>query len=103
MWVHWRADRRVPPAQVRAALALRPAVRSRGAGDCKDEKSKQLLREMRCSSPRKPGAPLRQDYEYERAGTCNIFVAVEPRGGKRHVQVTERRTKDGEDPPYVLT
>ena len=60
---------------------------------CMDEKSKQLLRETRCPLPGKPGVPLRQDYEYERAGTCNIFVAVEPRGGKRHVQVTERRTK----------
>ena len=37
--------------------------------------------------------PWRQDYEYERAGTCNIFVAVEPRGQRRHAQVTERRTK----------
>ncbi len=61
---------------------------------CMDEKSKQLLRETRCPLPAKPGVPLRQDYEYERAGTCNIFVAVEPRGGKRHVQVTERRTKE---------
>ncbi len=37
--------------------------------------------------------PLRQDYEYGRVGTCNIFVAVEPRGGRRHAQVTKRRTK----------
>ena len=44
--------------------------------------------------PAKPGVALRQDYEYERAGTCNIFVAVEPRGRKRHVQLTERRTKE---------
>ncbi len=61
---------------------------------CLDEKSKQLLRETRRSLPAKPGAPLRQDYEYKRAGTCNIVVAVEPRGKKRHVQVTERRTKE---------
>jgi hypothetical protein len=61
---------------------------------CMDEKSKQLLRETRRPLPATPGVPLRQDYEYERAGTCNIFVAVEPRGGKRHVQVTERRTKE---------
>ena len=59
-----------------------------------DEKSRPLLRETRCPLPAKPGVPLRQDYEYERAGTCNIFVAVEPRGGKRHVQVTQRRTKE---------
>ena len=43
--------------------------------------------------PRQPGTPARQDYEYERAGTCNIFVAVEPRGQRRFAQVTARRTK----------
>lgn len=62
---------------------------------CLDEKSKQLLRDTRRPLPAKPGGVLlRQDYEYERAGTCNIFVAVEPRGKKRHVQVTDRRTKE---------
>jgi DDE superfamily endonuclease len=35
----------------------------------------------------------KEDYEYERAGTCNIFVAVEPRGQRRITQVTARRTK----------
>jgi hypothetical protein len=60
---------------------------------CLDEKCKQLLRETRCPLPGKPGALAKQDYEYERAGTCNIFVAVEPRGQRRFVQVTARRTK----------
>ncbi|CAG1771721.1 hypothetical protein BAC2_01922 [uncultured bacterium] len=60
---------------------------------CVDEKSKQLLRETRAPLPAKPGVPLRQDYEYARAGTCNIFVAVEPRGRRRHTEVTARRTK----------
>jgi len=61
---------------------------------CLDEKSKQLLRETRRPLPAKPGgALLRQDYEYERAGTCNIFLAVEPRGQRRLAQVTARRTK----------
>lgn len=61
---------------------------------CVDEKSKQLLRETRRPLPAKPGnVLLRQDYEYERAGTCNIFVAVEPRGKRRHTELTERRTK----------
>jgi hypothetical protein len=58
-----------------------------------DEKSKQLLRETRCALPAKPAIVSKQDYEYERAGTCNIFVAVEPRGQRRFVQVTARRTK----------
>ena len=41
----------------------------------------------------KPGSPAKYDYEYIRKGTCNIFVAIEPKGGKRIVKVTERRTK----------
>jgi DDE superfamily endonuclease len=60
---------------------------------CVDEKCKQLLRETRRALPAKPATLARQDYEYERAGTCNIFVAVEPRGQRRIAQVTARRTK----------
>ena len=60
---------------------------------CLDEKCKQLLRETRRPLPAKPGTVAKQDYEYERAGTCNLFVAVEPRGQRRFVQVTARRTK----------
>ena len=60
---------------------------------CLDEKSKQLLKHSRASLPIKPGVPVRLDYEYVRAGTCNLFVAVEPRGGRRTVTITDRRAK----------
>ena len=40
-----------------------------------------------------PGRPRRFDYEYERCGVCNIFMACEPLAGKRLVQVTPRKTK----------
>ncbi|ODU41879.1 MAG: transposase, partial [Thiobacillus sp. SCN 63-374] len=60
---------------------------------CLDEKSKQLLKDSRTPLPIRPGTPIRQDYEYVRAGTCNLFVAVEPKGGRRTVLVTDRRTK----------
>ena len=43
--------------------------------------------------PMKLGKPTRADYEYKRNGTANLFVAVEPKGGKRNVRVTRRRTK----------
>ncbi len=35
---------------------------------------------------------MRQDYEYKREGTANIFMTVEPLAGKRRVRVTDRRT-----------
>ena len=60
---------------------------------CLDEKSKQLLKDTRTSLPVKPGASAKQDYEYERAGTCNLFVAVEPKAGRRTVSVTDHRAK----------
>jgi len=60
---------------------------------CMDEKSKQLLNDMRTPLPLKPGVLAKQDYEYKRAGTCNLFVAVEPKGERRIVEVTARRTK----------
>jgi len=60
---------------------------------CLDEKSKQLLRDTRTPLPVKPGGFAKQDYEYARGGTCNLFVAVEPKGGRRTVVVTEHRAK----------
>src|SRR5882757_9174873 len=60
---------------------------------CVDEKSKQLLATPRPELAAQPGQLRKEDYEYERRGTCNIFVAVEPKGGRREVAVTERRTK----------
>ena len=60
---------------------------------CFDEKPIQLLAETRLLRPERPGQRRRFDYEYERKGTANIFLAVEPLGGWRQVSVTERRTK----------
>ena len=59
---------------------------------CFDETSTQLLAETRPPLPPRPGLPLRQDYEYHREGTRNLFLACEPLAGWRHVAVTERRT-----------
>ena len=60
---------------------------------CVDEKSKQLIEESRAPLPMRAGMPARRDYEYVRAGTCNLFVAVEPKGGRRTVLVTDHRAK----------
>lgn len=60
---------------------------------CLDEKSKQLLGDSRAPLPIRPGTPVRRDYEYVRGGICNLFVAVEPKGGRRTVLVTDRRAK----------
>ncbi len=59
---------------------------------CFDETSTQLLAETRAPLPPQPGRPRREDYEYRREGTRNLFLACEPLAGWRHVAVTERRT-----------
>ena len=60
---------------------------------CVDEKSKQLIEETRRPIPLKPGRVAKYDYEYKRNGTRNIFVAVEPKGGRRTITVTKTRKK----------
>jgi hypothetical protein len=64
---------------------MRPVV-------CIDERSKELHSTPRGSLPAEPDKPERIDYEYERNGTANIFMSVEPLVGKRKVTVTDRRT-----------
>ena len=59
-----------------------------------DETSTQLLADVRPPLPAEPGQPRREDYEYRREGTQNLFLACEPLAGWRHVAVTERRTKE---------
>jgi len=60
---------------------------------CMDESSKQLIGEVREPVPCAPGRPARMDDEYVRNGVAEIFMEVEPLSGKRHVAITERRTR----------
>ncbi len=66
---------------------LRPTI-------CFDEQNVQLLADSRPGLPLKPGYIRCQDYEYERRGTRNLFIYVEPQAGLRHVLITRRRTKE---------
>jgi hypothetical protein len=59
---------------------------------CVDEGGKQLIGDVREPLPPRPASPAKQDYEYERGGMANLFMAVEPLAGWRHVEVTERKT-----------
>ena len=61
---------------------------------CFDEKSVELHAEVRSPLPMEAGHPKRVDYEYERRGTRNVFLFLEPKAGKRHALVTCHRTKE---------
>ena len=60
---------------------------------CIDEKSLQLIGHSRAPLPMSPGVLAKDDYEYVRRGTSNLFVAVEPKAGQRVIAVTAQRGK----------
>src|SRR5437764_1282718 len=60
---------------------------------CFDEMPYQLASDNRPPLPRTPGSPVRDDFEYVRRGTCNLFGCFEPHAGRRQIVVTDRRTK----------
>jgi hypothetical protein len=60
---------------------------------CMDEQPVQLLKETRKPIPATKEHGKRVDYEYERAGTCNIFMFTEPLAGWREVSVRKTKTK----------
>jgi len=60
---------------------------------CMDESCKQLIGEMHPAIPCAPGKPARMDHEYVRNGVAEIFLEIEPLGGRRHVGITKHRTR----------
>ncbi len=60
---------------------------------CFDETNRQLIAETRKTIPAKPGQPKRKDYEYRRNGVVNLFMMFEPLKARRHVKVTDQRTR----------
>jgi transposase len=76
---------------------------------CVDESPRQLIGEVRATTPAAPGRPARQDYEYRRNGTANVFLAVDAHRPWRAAKVTARRAavdfaewmRDLVDGPYA--
>lgn len=60
---------------------------------CMDESSTQLIGEVHEPIPASQGHAKLIDDEYVRKGVANIFLDVEALGGKRHVKITEQRTR----------
>jgi len=60
---------------------------------CMDESNKQLIGDVQPPLPLKPGYAKKEDCNYERHGTGNVFIAFEPMRGQRDVTVTTRRTR----------
>ena len=60
---------------------------------CMDESNKQLVGEVHAPIAAAPGHGQILDHEYVRNGVADLFLEVEPLAGRRHVEVTERRTR----------
>lgn len=60
---------------------------------CFDERPCVLHGDTRPATPVQPGQAARYDYEYQRNGTCNLFMMFQPLAGWRHAKVTDQRTK----------
>lgn len=61
---------------------------------CIDEKLCVLLEDSLMPIEPKPGKSKKQDFQYNKNGTCNLFMITEPLVGWRDVKVTDTRKKD---------
>jgi len=59
---------------------------------CLDESPRQLIGERREAFTDEHGI-LHMDYEYTREGTADIFMVVEPLGGRREVFIRDQHTR----------
>lgn len=59
---------------------------------CFDERPCFLIGNVIAPVPLEPGEVAKEDYMYEKLGSCCVLFAVEPLTGRRFVQVCERRT-----------
>lgn len=60
---------------------------------CFDERPCQLLGDVMMPLAMKPGSCQREDYHYERNGTCVVLMALEPQKGRRFAEVREQKTR----------
>lgn len=60
---------------------------------CMDEQPVQLTKEVKPPIAATKSHPRRVDYEYERAGTTNVFMLAEPLAGWREVSIRSTKTK----------
>ena len=59
---------------------------------CLDEKPITLHADVRAPILAKPGKPAKQDNEYKRCGTANVFGVVEPKAGRHFTTATPNRS-----------
>ena len=61
---------------------------------CVDERPCQLLAPTRPPLPSKVGQPARYDFDYERHGSCTLFMIFQPSAGWPTIKVTAQRKQE---------
>lgn len=61
---------------------------------CYDERPCFLIGDALCPIPVEPGKIAKEDYMYEKFGSCCVLLAVEPLTGRRFVKVVDKRTAE---------
>lgn len=59
---------------------------------CFDERPCFLISDVLIPIPMEAGQPKRQHYEYEKNGSCTVFIAFEPATGRRWIKVYAQRS-----------
>ncbi len=95
MWCIGAVDRAIPTTNVQLAGSVRSPVPAPGTCRLCGREEQTVVPRYACAvaDETRRGRQAKHDYEYVRAGTCNLFVAVEPKGGRRTVEVTDHRAK----------
>lgn len=60
---------------------------------CIDEKTLKLLDHLRSPNPMTMEHCERVDYQYKRNGVANIFVCIEPEGGRHFLKVSPKKAR----------
>src|SRR5207247_3587382 len=61
---------------------------------CVDERPCELLSPPRPPLPSKVGQPARYDFDYERHGSCTLFMIFQPSAGWPTIKVTAHRKQE---------
>ncbi|TBV91777.1 DDE superfamily endonuclease [Azotobacter chroococcum] len=67
-----------------------------------DETPRQLIGQVRSPIEAEPSRPAREDYEYVRWGSCNVFMACEPLAGWCMVRAIAEAYSDAERITLVM-
>ena len=78
----------------RSSLGIKASLSGKKVVSIESDGSvREVIHEVAASLPTREGHISKYDSEYVRGGVSNMFMFFEPLGGRRHVEVTDRRQR----------